>query len=84
MQSLKKFLKDMFQLAVMSIVAYYFISRNIDNILYSGYYNLGVISAVFFKILAQLFLYLLLIYLFWVELVLGLLGGRPSTSWCVP
>lgn len=64
MQSLKKFIKDMFQLVVMSLVAFYLIKVNIENILNSAFYNLNTIAAVFFKILAQLFLYLLLIYLF--------------------
>lgn len=59
MQSIKKFIKDMFQLAIMSIVAYSLIARDINDILNSAYYNLAVITGVFFKILAQLFLYLL-------------------------
>ncbi|MES2615811.1 MAG: EscU/YscU/HrcU family type III secretion system export apparatus switch protein [Bdellovibrionota bacterium] len=63
MQSLKKFVKDMFQLTIMVLVAYYLIKQNISNILNSGNYNLSVIAGVFFKILSELFLYLLLIYL---------------------
>lgn len=64
MQSLKKFIKDMFQLSIMAIVAYYIISRNISNIVNSAFYSIGIIAGVFFKILGELFLYLLLIYLF--------------------
>ena len=63
MQTIKKFIKDMIQLTVMTIVGFYMIKADIVNILNSGFYNFRVIASVFFKILAQLFLYLLLIYL---------------------
>ncbi len=63
MQTLKKFVKDMFQLAIMTFVAYIMVKRSIADILNASYYNLRILSLVFFKLIAEIFIYLLVIYL---------------------
>jgi type III secretion protein U len=63
MQNMKKFVKDIIQLVVITIAGFYLIKANIPNILNSGYHDFRVISQVFFRVIGELFLFLLLIYM---------------------
>lgn len=63
LKTLKKFAKDMLQLAVMFSVSYIMVKRDITDILNSSYYDTWVVAGVFFVLFFKLLLTLLLIYL---------------------
>lgn len=63
LKTLKKFAKDMIQLTVMFSVSYIIVKRDLTEILNSSYYNIWVVTGVFFVLFFKLLLTLLIIYL---------------------
>jgi len=63
MKNLIKFGKDMLQLTLMFYISYYIVSNDIQDLIKSAYYDVFTIAFVFFKVIAEVVIALMIIYI---------------------